>query len=112
MGIILVLLKVLLDHGEFLLVWDCDIEVALPALVEKFTVYFRNCDEVVNNTQIFEQFEQVLNRDSSVKVLALGAVVVTAVSSSQAAVFVPLSQMRVFSQQQVHDLLANDKTMA
>jgi hypothetical protein len=112
MGILLVLLEVLLDHDEFFLVWDGDIEVALPALVKKLTVYFRNCYEILNNTQIFEQFEQVLNRDSSVKVLALGAVVVTAVSHSQAAVFVPLSQMRVFSQQQVHNLLANDKPMA
>ena len=92
MGIVLVLLEVLLDHGEFLLVREGDIEVALPALVEKLSVYFRDCDEVVNNSQVFEQFEQVLNRDSSIKVLALG-VVVTTVSYSQAAVFIPLSQM-------------------
>lgn len=110
-GIVLVLLEVLLDHGEFLLVWEGDIEVALPALVEKLSVYFRDCDEVVNNSQVFEQFEEVLNRDSSVKVLALG-VVVTAVSYSQAAVFIPLPQMRVFSQQQVHNLIANNKPMA
>jgi hypothetical protein len=50
MGIMLVLLEVLLDHGEFLLVWDGDIEVALPALVKKLTVYFRDCYEIVNNT--------------------------------------------------------------
>lgn len=111
MGIVLVLLEVLLDHGDFVLVREGDIEVALPALVEKLSVYFRDCDEVVNNSQVFEQFEQVLNRYSSVKVLALG-VVVTAVSYSQAAVLVPQSQMRVFSQQQVHNLLANDKPMA
>ncbi len=110
MGIVLVLLEVLLDHGDFVLVREGDIEVALPALVEKLSVYFRDCDEVVNNSQVFEQFEQVLNRYSSVKVLALG-VVVTAVSYSQAAVLVPQSQMRVFSQQQVHNLLANDKPM-
>jgi hypothetical protein len=75
--------------------------------MEELSINFWNGNKLINNLQVFNELKKILNSNTSIEILTIGVII----SRCETAVLVPLSQVRVLSQQQVHDILAYNKFM-